>query len=106
MDKAIFFYGAGLGKRAKICGQGEGQQLVSRKLVLNDKIYLQRVLCKICPASVLQFWAYPMSHKKQSSFLWPIHLNVAVFVYKEAKCQKSDFMSRGFYRGKLAKMSQ
>ena len=32
-----------------------------------------------------------VSHKKQSSFLWPGHLNLAVSVYKEAKYQNSDF---------------
>ena len=29
--------------------------------------------------------------KMQTSFLWPGHLDLAVFVYKEAKYQKSDF---------------
>ena len=52
--------------------------------------------------------------KKQSSFLWPGHLNRAVSVYKEAKHQKSVFISKfdrvqhgvviwGFYKGKSAK---
>ena len=30
-------------------------------------------------------------HKKQSSFLRPTHLNLAVSIRKDAKCQKSDF---------------
>ena len=32
-----------------------------------------------------------VSQKKQSSFLWPTHLNLAVSIYKEAKYQNSDF---------------
>ena len=33
-----------------------------------------------------------VSHKKQSSFMWPTHLNLAVTTYKEAKYQKDFYL--------------